>query len=621
MKTLFLITLLATVFNVSNVEEFNKAAKKVQAGDQIVLASGVWQDAVLKLRNVQGTAEAPITVTVAEPTKTILSGSSSIRFSGEYVVIDGLIFEDLTPSESEKSKMVIEFKSSSTDYANNSVVRRCEVRNFNPADKAFQTTWVSIWGKNNTVEYCHLVGKANQGTTLIVWPNDSASIENHHRIHHNYFGYRRPLGSNGGETIRIGTSHVCKNNSQTQVDNNFFEQCSGEVEIISIKSCENIVRNNTFFECEGSVVLRHGDRNIVEDNVFIGNNKHHTGGVRIVNADHKVSGNTFHRLAGEEFRAALCLMNGIPNSAPNGYERVQNVTIDHNTWIDCARPMEFCMGKGSRDRDDQPINTTISDNMIYLQPKTPLITEHDKGYDIRLVGNTVVEQQAAPAAAENKKQKVDTIYYEAGVTVLTKTIKVTRDMVVIGRPKPAAKKQKAVPATLTMEKENGAARFFEIVGDANLTIKDLTIVGDTYTPNPAKYCIQANKEHAQNFVLRIDNCDISGFNVEGGAVYKATPGSFADTICVTNTSIHDCYRGFGLAEEKDEKGHYNAEVVRFDKVRFNRIGQWVINYTRLGNDESTTGGSLIMTGCSFNNMVSERQKDYIKVKGIKNVQL
>ena len=31
-------------------------------------------------------------------------------------------------------------------------------------------------------------------------------LDNRHRIDHNYYGPRPPLGSNGGETIRIGTS-------------------------------------------------------------------------------------------------------------------------------------------------------------------------------------------------------------------------------------------------------------------------------------------------------------------------------------------------------------------------------------------------------------------------------
>jgi len=65
----------------------------------------------------------------------------------------------------------------------------------------------------------------------VVWPNDSNSINNNHLIYRNYFGARPRLGSNGGETIRIGTSQVCTNSSATIVEGNYFEHCNGEVEL------------------------------------------------------------------------------------------------------------------------------------------------------------------------------------------------------------------------------------------------------------------------------------------------------------------------------------------------------------------------------------------------------
>ena len=71
------------------------------------------------------------------------------------------------------------------------------------------------------------------------------SRENYHRIDHNYFGLRAVLGSNGGETLRIGTSHYSLSNSFTVVENNYFDHCDGEVEIISVKSGGNQVRGQS----------------------------------------------------------------------------------------------------------------------------------------------------------------------------------------------------------------------------------------------------------------------------------------------------------------------------------------------------------------------------------------
>ena len=86
-------SLSAIVYNVSNPDEFASAGKSVQAGDSIVLSSGIWKDAQLVLKRAHGTIQHPITVTVAEPGKTFLEGTSSIRFSGEYVNVNSLVFQ------------------------------------------------------------------------------------------------------------------------------------------------------------------------------------------------------------------------------------------------------------------------------------------------------------------------------------------------------------------------------------------------------------------------------------------------------------------------------------------------------------------------------------------------
>lgn len=666
----------ATTIRVGNADEFNRAAKKVVAGDSIVLSTGVWKDAALVLKRAQGTAGAPIVVTVEEKGKTTLEGNSNIRFSGEYVVVEGLVFQH--PADS-MAKMVIELKTSATDYANHSVVRECVVRDYNPSDKTSQTTWLSLWGKNNEVCYCYFGGKTNQGTTFIVWPNDSASMDNHHHIHHNYFGYRRPLGGNGGETIRVGTSHVCKNNSRTLIEDNYFEHCSGEVEIISIKSCENVIRRNCFYESEGSLVLRHGDRNEAYSNIFIGNGKPHTGGIRIVNAGHKVYNNFFYKLGGKEFRAGLVIMNGIPNSAPNGYEKVKDVVVERNTFVTCTSPMEFCNGKGSRDRDDKPENVVLKKNIVFCPTAKQLITEYDTDYDIRLEDNIGVgndndndkfktsfwnnlylpvaegygfvpeEGQVLPSAANcgpawykpgaemtttttkttapktwqveagtdgirqalKKAQDGDVLMLQDGEHVLTKTVQLHKSVTLCAA-------EGAKPVLVSMSESN-TVKMFELGMSARVEMRGLVIKGDTYEKNPAKYCFSVNKDNASHYQLWLDHCDISGFNVEGGAIFKAAATTFGDTLVVRHCHIHHAYRGFGLAEEKEEKGQYNMEVVRFEHSLFEAIQQWVLDYTRLGMDESTTGGSLLVDHCVFSEVNDRADQVSLRQKGIHEV--
>jgi hypothetical protein len=65
------------------------------------------------------------------------------------------------------------------------------------------------------------------------------------------------------------------------VENNLFERCNGEGELICIKSHRNIVRNNTFKNCLGAVSIRDGNYNSVYSNVFLATDEPRAAGVRI----------------------------------------------------------------------------------------------------------------------------------------------------------------------------------------------------------------------------------------------------------------------------------------------------------------------------------------------------
>ena len=675
----------ATVYRVGNVDEFTASSKRVQAGDSIVLASGVWKDAQLVLKRAQGTSEKPVTVTVEEKGKTLLEGASYLRFSGDYVHVSGLVFQN----GGTGVRHVVEFRTSSTDYANHSILSECVITEYNPQDKSEQSDWISLWGKDNTVEHCYFAGKSNQGTTFIVWPNDSLSQENHHRIYRNYFGYRKPLGANGGETMRIGTSHVSKSNSQTIVEGNYFEHCDGEVEIVSVKSCENVLKNNTFYECEGSLVLRHGDRNEVCGNMFIGNGKRHTGGVRIVNEGHRVHHNLFYKLDGKEFRAAISIMNAIVGTPLNGYHKVRDVVVENNTLVSCAHPFELCVGKGFRDRDDKPERTVIRKNMVYCPNATEMVKAYDEEYDITFTDNILFSSEgylpesaatdvttgfwrdlfmpesadktigafcggvfADPAYEPATRENCGPKWYtpqtapvnrtpktwkpEPGEEDLSKAIRKAEagDIIELSTGTYTLLKKAKITGNLTIRAAEGAKPVikiageqntvigFEIGGDARFSLQGLTIKGDNNGEPLAKYCFTPNKETASNYCLIIDDCDISGFNVtDGGAVFKAYKNTFADSIIVRGSRIHDSYRGFALAEEKEEKGLYNAEVVLFDNSAFYSITQWAIDYNRLGQDESTTGGALLVDHCVFDEVNDREGQTIVRQQGIKRVSI
>ena len=379
------VSAFAATHKVNNVNEYKEKVKTLLAGDTIVLANGVWNDAQLVFKG-NGEAGKQISLMAETPGKVILQGKSCLNLSGNWLNVSGLVFKNgYSPKE-----VVIDFRTSSKEYAYNSIVSNCVIDKFNQPVKDSADHWVCLWGKKNRVEYCYLGGKNNIGTTLVVWPNDSNSINNGHLIYRNYFGARPRLGANGGESIRIGTSQVCHLSSGTIVDGNYFEHCNGEVEVISNKSCDNILVNNTFYECEGSLVLRHGNNATVAGNWFIGNGKPFTGGVRVINEGHKIYNNFFYKLAGEDFRSGLTIMNAIPDSPPNGYAPVRNVIFANNTFYDCAFPWAFGVGFGERNRTVKPESTLLLNNLLYCPNTKDLAKFYDQTDGIRFDNNIMI---------------------------------------------------------------------------------------------------------------------------------------------------------------------------------------------------------------------------------------
>ncbi len=370
---------------VNDIAGFNKEVINLMPGDSIVLANGIWKDAQIVFRG-KGEKDRYISLVAETPGEVTLEGSSSLQFSGEWLWVSGLVFIN----GSTPKKTVVDFKTGSQEYAYYSVLSNCVIDKYNQSAKTAADHWVEIWGKFNRVEHCYFGGKTNEGTTLVIWPNDSNSINNNHLIQHNFFGVRPLLGVNGGETIRIGTSDVCTNVSASVVRSNYFEHCNGEVEIISNKSCDNQYLDNTFFECEGTLTLRHGNRAIVSGNWFIGNNRKHTGGVRIINEGHKIYNNFFYQLRGEGFFSALSIMNGIPNTPANGYAAVKNVIVANNTFFDCSLPWNFCAGANDRNRIVKPESTLLINNLVYCTGEEKLFVNSDKMDGIQMENNLLI---------------------------------------------------------------------------------------------------------------------------------------------------------------------------------------------------------------------------------------
>lgn len=376
------LSLSAKTIVVKNAAELKMADSEAKPGDIIILQNGEWNNVHLLL-SCSGTAAQPIIFKAQTAGRVLITGNSSLKIGGTYITVDGLYFVKGFAGNEE----VIKFCIDKNTIANNCRVTNTTISDFNNPKRLDENYWVALYGKKNRIDHCSFSNKKNMGVLLAVILDDERSRENFHRIDSNYFGVRLPLASNTGEIIRVGVSQHCEFNSNTQILNNYFEYCDGETEIISIKSGSNVIRNNLFKECQGTVVLRHGNFNTVENNIFLGNNKPGTGGVRIINKGQWVVNNLFYQCRGDGFRSPLSIMNGVPNSPAHRYVAVADAVISNNSFIDCT-PISFCEGSDA-ERSVWPQNVWFSNNIFYNTKDSVLYNIYDTISGIRFVNNSV----------------------------------------------------------------------------------------------------------------------------------------------------------------------------------------------------------------------------------------
>ncbi len=351
----------AKEYLVSSASEINQL--KLIAGDKVILKEGNWKDQKIVFKG-KGDSKLPITLAGSKPGLVILTGNSSLKIDGIWLIVDGLAFAD---GFSDKEDVItFSVASSNCRLTNTSII------NYNHPDKAIDYKWISLYGNNNRVDHCSITGKTHQGTTLVVWLSEKP---NYHQIDHNYFGERPNLGVNGGETIRIGTSQWSMSDSYTKVENNIFDKCDGETEIVSIKSGHNQIVDNLFYECDGTLTFRHGNNSEASGNFFIGNGKRNTGGIRLIGENHRVNNNYFQGLTGTDLRAAISIMNAVENPKLNEYYQVKNAEISGNTIVACKEAFVIGSGKNTT-RVVAPENLKINNNYV-INPRILMVLNEE----------------------------------------------------------------------------------------------------------------------------------------------------------------------------------------------------------------------------------------------------
>ncbi len=632
---------------VADQGQYKAAVKKVQPGDTIILANGEWRDFQIVFTGT-GSAAKPITLTAQTKGKVLLTGQSNLRIGGQYLLVSGLVFKNGASPTDE----VISFRRDSKTLATDTRVTEVVIDGFSKVDRRAEDIWVALYGTGNRVDHSHFEGKTNMGVTLAVIRRAGDPLDNRHSIDHNYFGPRPPLGSNGGETVRVGTSEELLSASNTTIERNIFDRTSGEVEIVSIKSGGNIIRENLLLEAQGAIVLRHGNGNLIERNIFLGKGVPDTGGVRVINRDQIVRGNYFEGLAGTSFKSAISVMNGVPNSVINRYHQVANARIEGNSIVDSAR-ITLAAGADA-ERSAAPTDSKFERNLIVGANGQDPFRAEGEITGIELAGNveaTVAKPLLSPGVEQREvklERAVNGLLYPvdpalAAVGAPRDLKPVTRNEVGASwyrsdapeaafgtgdtRPLAAgASLARAVADTKAGDTLTLAAGTYDVAapltvrhrltiagakdakpvlrvasslarieGGGGLQLKSLSI--DTSGAPGEGALIAVASGVAPNYNITLDSVSVRGPGKGGLDGIAIAPGTFADDVTIKNSDFTEMGVVVAARGEQEPKGWYPMERLTITGSRFARVAM-VADLLRKGTDESTFGPWFAMTGSS-----------------------
>ena len=632
---------------VTDQAQYKAAVKKAQPGDTIILADGEWRDFQIVFTGA-GTAAKPIALTAQTKGKVLVTGQSNLRIAGKFLLVSGLVFKDgASPTD-----QVISFRRDSKTLATDSRVTETVIDGFSKPDRRAEDIWVALYGTGNRVDHSHFEGKTNAGVTLAVIRRAGGPLDNGHRIDHNYFGPRPPLGSNGGETIRIGTSEESLSDSHTIVERNIFDRTSGEVEIVSVKSGGNIIRENLVLASQGAFVLRHGNGNLVERNIFFGKGVPDTGGVRVINRDQIVRDNYFEGLAGSSFKSAITVMNGVPNSVINRYHQVANARIEGNSLIDVAR-ITLAAGADA-ERSAPPVGSKFERNLIVgAKGADPFRAEGEIG-GIAFAGN-VQAKVATPLLGAGVEQRevaleraANGLLYPTDPTLAA--VGAPRDLKPVTREEVGASwyrgdAPEAAFGTGTTRPLSAGTSLAEAVADAKagdtlalatgtydvaapLTVQRRLTIAGAKDAKPVLRVASGLARIAGGGGLRLENLAIDAsaapgegalIAVEGGVApnysialkgvsvrgpgkgrldgIAMAPGTFADDVTIADSDFSAMGVVVAATGEQEPKGWYPMERLTIAGSRFAGVAM-VADLLRKGTDESTFGPWFAMTGSS-----------------------
>lgn len=400
------VSMNAQVIYVNDNDDLQTYVNAASAGDTFIVTNGTYNDFDATFTS-SGAMNNPIVIQAETIGGVTLTGESHFVFKkAAHIVLKGFVFD----AQDDNTLVKLE---------------GCHhiriTRNVFELQTTQSIKWVYVggyWSDNtfqfmshhNRIDHNTFQNKNTPGHYITIDGSNDGNNDyrqsQYDRIDHNHFKNNGPRAVNEQESIRIGWSEMSMSSGYTTVEYNLFEDCDGDPEIISVKSCDNIIRHNTFRSSYGTLSLRHGNRNRVEGNYFFGEGKPngtytnsnggtsitYTGGVRIYGTDHVIVNNYFEELKGTRWDAPITLTQGdaIDGSSTNWSKhfRAERVTIAYNTLVNNVHGIEIGFdNNGNYSKGLKDI--TIANNLV-TGAENSLVTYKDgntQGNEITWIDN------------------------------------------------------------------------------------------------------------------------------------------------------------------------------------------------------------------------------------------
>jgi poly(beta-D-mannuronate) lyase len=407
--------------------------------------------------------------------------------------------------------------------------------------------------------------------------------------------------------------------------------------------------------------MRHGNDTAVEENIFLGNNQDHTGGIRVINKRQSIKNNYMEGLKGYRFGGALVVMNGVPNSSINRYHQVEDSIIQNNSIINSDH-IHFASGS-DQERSAVPKNSEFKNNLIYQQNnKDPFKVFDDisgikftnnlinkisnfqfnDGFNsvsfdyVRLANNLLypkdilIKEGVSRSLNPITKDKVGVQWYpkpsiedtfDSGNVIEVKpgdnnifnALKLTKsgDILLLAPGEYTVNKILQINKSITIKSKAKNTKIFfergnlfEIKNGGNLKLSGLQISGSESPDSAGNSVIRTHKSILDNYQLIVENCSIYDLNINHSFDFiNPSKGSFANSITIKNSEFTNISGSVLLLnKEYEDYGIYNAEYVSISDSIFKDIGGSLVSLYRGGTDESTFGPHFNLTNSTLTNV-------------------